>query len=480
MNWFEVDKQGLAKLLARRGKSFALLELISNAWDTDAKNVNVTLQAVSGKPEAHILVQDDDPNGFRNLTHAWTLFAESERKAEAAKRGRFNLGEKLVLAVCSAAEITTTTGSVRFDKDGRHTGRKRLGMGSLFEGYLRMTRDELKEALQAVHRLIVPEGVTLRVNGKEILHREPLAHTDAVLPTEIADAEGNMRRSERKALVTIYKAEAGWLYELGVPVVETGDTFDVDVMQKIPLNMDRDNVLPSFLKAVRVTVLNATAELLQKDDATKSWVREAAGDSRAAPLTVERALDLRFGEKRVAYDPSDLEANNIAVAHGYTVVPGGALSKGEWENARSAGAVKPAGQVTPSPKPFTPGGKPLTLLDPKQWTDAVGKRVNFAKDVAKGVLGFEISVQIASEVTWPFSATYGGRVLTLNLGRLGNAWFRLSNRDEKVLALLVHELAHEFAANHLSTDFHDACCRVGAGLAVWAFHNPELFKQEDT
>ena len=31
--WFEVDKQGLAKILERKGKEFALMELIQNAWD---------------------------------------------------------------------------------------------------------------------------------------------------------------------------------------------------------------------------------------------------------------------------------------------------------------------------------------------------------------------------------------------------------------------------------------------------------------
>jgi len=35
--WFEVDKQGLAKILERRGKEFALFELVQNAWDEREK-----------------------------------------------------------------------------------------------------------------------------------------------------------------------------------------------------------------------------------------------------------------------------------------------------------------------------------------------------------------------------------------------------------------------------------------------------------
>jgi len=32
-NWFEVDRQGLAQILERKGKEFALFELIQNGWD---------------------------------------------------------------------------------------------------------------------------------------------------------------------------------------------------------------------------------------------------------------------------------------------------------------------------------------------------------------------------------------------------------------------------------------------------------------
>jgi hypothetical protein len=32
-NWFEVDKEGLARILERKGKEFTLFDLIQNAWD---------------------------------------------------------------------------------------------------------------------------------------------------------------------------------------------------------------------------------------------------------------------------------------------------------------------------------------------------------------------------------------------------------------------------------------------------------------
>jgi len=47
----------------------------------------------------------------------------------------------------------------------------------------------------------------------------------------------------------------------------------------------------------------------------------------------------RFGEKQVSYDPTDPEVNERAIAEGYTVVHGHSLSREEWENVRSAGAI---------------------------------------------------------------------------------------------------------------------------------------------
>ena len=118
-DWFTVDRKGLAKLLERRGKEFVVYELLSNALDTEAKEISIDLKARPGKRVADLIVVDDHPDGWRNLDHAYTLFAESEKKGDAEKRGRFNLGEKLVLALCEEAAISTTTGTVTFNGDGR-------------------------------------------------------------------------------------------------------------------------------------------------------------------------------------------------------------------------------------------------------------------------------------------------------------------------------------------------------------------------
>lgn len=477
MNWFDVDRKGLAKLLERRGKVFAVYELVSNAWDTDAKEVSINLAPIPGVAKASLTISDDDPNGFADLTHAFTLFAESTKKGNAEKRGRFNLGEKLVLAVCDHALIKSTKGQVSFTDKGRFQTKQGTDKGSTFKAVVRMTHAECAEAYASLRLLIPPEHCTTYVNSVYLEPRKPVAAFEATLPTEIADAEGNLRRTARKTMVRVYEPRVGetaMLYELGIPVVATEDRWHVDIQQKVPLNMDRDNVTPAFLRQVRTLVVNALHEQLKPDDANQPWVREATSDDDCSPEATERVMTLRFGEKRVAYDPSDPEANSLAVSKGFTVVHGGMMNATEWKNAKKAEAILPAGQVTPSPKPFSPDGAQLKMVELKDYTKAMHNVVSYTSIVGKALLGRDLIIKIANDIAWPFGAAYGNGALTFNLGRLGHAFFE-SGPGVEVNRLLLHEFGHEYEGDHLSAEYHEALCKLGAKLAQLALDKPSLF-----
>jgi hypothetical protein len=457
---FEVDRGGLAKLLERRGKAFAVTELIQNGWDQNVSRVDVTLERVPGTPFVRLVVDDDDPDGFHDLAHAYTLFAESIKKDNPELRGRFNLGEKLVIALCRDAEIETTKGTVRFTNDGRVMSRARRTRGSRFTGALRMTSAELDEATRVVRSLIAPRGFVTTFNGEPLHSREPVTEFTATLPTERSDEHGYLRRTQRLTTVEVYEPQDGetpTLYELGIPVVETGDRWHVNVMQKVPLNIDRDNVTPSYLRTLRALVLNETTELLNTDDASEKWVDDALADKAVEPEAVTTALDLRFGTKRVIYDPSDQEANRIAAAKGYSVIPGSAFSKAAWGAVRRAQAARPAGQVTPSPKPFSPDGKPLSTIPESEWTTEMKAMVEYAARFGKAVLGFVPSIQLTKDRGWQFAAAYGpGNGLTLNVSRI-----YAGVGEEELDDLLIHEFAHQFGS-HLSASYDAALSRLGA------------------
>ena len=475
-NWFDVDKAGLAKLMAGRSKAFILFELIQNAWDQNVTQVSVTLTplAATGR-NVRIVVTDDDPDGFADLRDSYTLFAESRKKGNAEQRGRFNLGEKLVLALAKRAKIETTTGTVEFNAAGRHNRRQRRAAGSMFEADVPMTKADLDEIDQAVTQLIPP--VTTTYNGRLLEPRRPVASFNEVLPTVVADAEGVLRRTSRKTLVRVYEThgEPAMLYEMGIPVVETGDRFHVDMQQKVPLNMDRDNVTPSYLRTIRVAVLNATHHLIEKEDAPQTWVREACSDERVSVEAVKSVASLRFGDNAVRYDPSDPEANKRSVAAGRPVVYGGNLTAEEWSNANRAGVLPAAGTVTPSPKPYSPDGDPLDVIPESEWTTGMRQIAVYACAIGLELLGCRVSVTIAREPKWPFQATYGKGRLVFNLCKCGRAFFENGITDD-VNQLLLHEFAHHYESDHLSEHYYDALADLGARLTRLALDQPDLFR----
>jgi len=481
---FAVSKGGLRKLLERRGKTLAVTELIQNAWDEDVQTVVATLHPIPGRRARHrLVVEDDDPEGFTDLSHAYTLFAESEKRHDPTRRGRFNLGEKFVIALCDEAEIATVTGTVRFAGDTRETfPRRRRARGSRFEGTVDMTRAEAEECAQVVRSLIPPAGVTTTFNGTEIGQREPLRVFDATLETEWADQDGRLHRNPRQTTVAIYAplpGERPSLYELGIPVVETGDRWHIDCGQKVPLNIDRDNVTPAYLRAVRAEVLNHAHDLLVEDDAADKWIDDALSDRRINPQAVGAALDKRYGQRRVAFDPNDVEANHRAVAAGYTVVPSRGLPKGVSAHAREHGLLKVSGEVTPSPKPYSddPDAPVRAELPRDQWTPGMAHIAAYAQALAVRILdGRRVRVSMVSDPQCRnFAAAYGAGALDLNVRVLGRGWFDHGANDA-VNRLLLHEFAHEHAPNHLSDTFHDAICNLGAKLTRLALDEPEFFE----
>lgn len=482
---FEVDKEGLRKLLTKRGPGFAVWELIQNAWDEDAHEVMVGLTKLP-RGKARLVVRDDDPDGFTDLRHAYTLFAESEKKVDAEKRGRFNIGEKLVIAICEEATIATTTGTVRFTAKGREMLSDKTDVGSEFSGVLKMSATEFEETVQAIGRLIPPPGIDTYFNGTLLEHREPVADFQDVLPTEIADSDGRLKRTFRKTTVRLYEPlpdEEACIYEMGIPVVATGDRWHVDVQQKVPLNIDRDNVTPAYLRELRRVVLDHSTHLLDAETAQQSWVTNAMEDPKISAEAVEAAIHKRFGDKVVMRDLSDQEANNLAFSEGYTVLSSRTLPKAVNAKLKEFGTVLPAGQVTPSPKPYKPGqGSTRKTLPPEEWTDGMRRIAEFSRTFAHMLMErAEITVEIVNDKdAMNFVATYGRGpgntgMLEFNLRRLGRKWFEQNVGDPAVISLLIHEFGHHYEGNHLDREYLNSLTMLGARAVNLALNHPAIY-----
>src|SRR5215510_3469457 len=133
--WFDVDRSGLGKQAEQHSRGRLIGELVQNGLDeAGVTQIAVSLALVPGRPLADLTVEDDSPEGFRDLSHAYTLYAESYKRENPEQRGQFNLGEKMVLAVCESASISTTKGTIVFDPaEGRiERPRQKRGRGSSF------------------------------------------------------------------------------------------------------------------------------------------------------------------------------------------------------------------------------------------------------------------------------------------------------------------------------------------------------------
>lgn len=482
--WFSVDKEGLAKLLERRGKEFAIFELVQNCWDQKISSVKVKLEPIANKPFAILTVEDDDPEGFADLSHAFTLFAESTKKADPTKRGRFNLGEKLVLALCEEASITTTSGTITFNKAGRQHSRAKIERGSRFVGVIRMTRTEYEQVCKAVDYLIPPKNITTTFNGLVLVPHKLLHSFNVALPTEIADKEGILRKTNRITTIDIYEVASGesaYIYEMGIPVVETGDKWHVDISQKVPLNTDRDNITAGFLKLIRTYVFNEMHNQITSEDATSIWVKEAMSDPRCNDEAIKTGIKKRFSDKCVINDPSDPEGTKIAHSKGYQIIFGGTLSSDEWKNVKRSGAVLPAGQVTPSPKLLSVVGDGANKIPEEKYTDGMREIVYYTIDLAKEILNIELAVEVVNQPSARALAWYGRTSdqigsFTFNVGALRYSWFQ-NGINNAVNELIIHELGHHYSSDHRSEDYWEGLCLIGARMVNLALANPSFFQR---
>ena len=129
----------------------------------------------------------------------------------------------------------------------------------------------------------------------------------------------------------------------------------------------------------------------------------------------------------------------------------------------------PAGQVTPGPKVWTGEGDPnaeafTDWIPESKWTDGMREVATFAQRMADKVLSRNIIVKFCATPHHLGEASYGpSGELVFNKLRLGADWFERGITDD-VVRLLIHEFGHHTALDHLSSEYHEALCRIGAKM----------------
>lgn len=442
----QIDTDGFRKRVAWRGIVGVLTELVSNAFDESITRCDVRITQTAFNKYA-LSVEDDAPDGFKNLDDSYTLYADSYKAALADKRGRFNVGEKIAIVLCETASITSTTGTRVFTRNDVSRSKIRRAKGTLFEGVIRSTKGDVARALDVLGSLIVPEGVDFTVNGERIERPARIAQVEASLPTVAANADGELVKTARITTVDVYRrrGERGAIYELGVPVLGVEHPYIMDVRQKVPLSTDRNNVTPGFYRKLCGAVLDGTADLLTEDEARSKGVVEGIAQAKSDSAVIAVA-EKRHGRERYVPDPKNAEGNGTLFARGYQPVYGGSYDRETWARLNAAQAIPSVNVLMPK-----------TTVPPERYdgeiTTAMRITADFAKALCRELLGKSLTVEFSGNrnvdcVAQCGPSGEGAASLTFHVHKLGGpGWFSTVPLVEpRVLDLILHELGHHNAA----------------------------------
>jgi hypothetical protein len=455
-NWFEVDKDGLKEMFANFPEERMVAELVQNSWDTDAATVcRVGISEVDKK--TMVSVEDDHPEGFKNLCDAYTLFRSTEKRSDPTKRGRFNIGEKIVFARALYGAVETTKGTIEFNKDGRHDRpRKKRKAGSrvsvFFPKWKKETHERVNEFLT---KLYVPKGMAFFVGENPVKYQRPMKTVKTSLATEFLKTNGDgtqvMRRTQRKTEIWFYpkRFESAYLYEMGIPVCEIDGRFDANVQQKIPLSHDRTLVPQSYLQDIYAEMLVALGDLIEPGDLGEAHIQTAMEDERVDPDTCVRVFKQQFGENAVITNPFDADSNQEAARSGASLVNPRTFGAAINNKLRSGGIQTTTEQFCRNKEILQDGmklGLPGGYKDVKD-TDARIKLREYVQMLSQHFYGRKINVNFAQWTGTSTVALYNhGSGITFNVMRLTR---NLMERPvSRCTSICLHELAHCMGQGH--------------------------------
>ena len=463
-SWFEIDKNGLKQIQNDKDKFFIIKELVSNSFDENISICDLSIDTNGYTNKANISIYDNSEDGFKDLKDSYTMFAPSYKKGNVKQRGRFNVGEKFALSMFEVAKIKSTSGSVLFQKNGtRKKMYDKTEKGTLFFGQIKIKKSEVQDLLLKCKNIIPPKGITFTVNGEDINRLDVYKSFSETLPTIIQDDEGNLIRSSRTTKIELFKTTENYIYELGIPVVETDIGFSINVDQKIPLSKDRDNVSPSYLKKLKTYILNNTSSELSEEQSKSSWVTEAL--ENADTNAVKDVVSSRYGDDAVVFDVTDHEANKKAFADDVNVITGGSFNSKTWDNIKRtredySDFALTSGQIGKYKSPDIKGG----AKEIDTYTDGMKEVINYAKELHLYLFNSSCSVSIHDGNG--ALATYGKGNLQFSYKMLGKKWFNLKENKQKILELIIHEFGHWYSSDHLSEKYYDGLCEIGAKLII--------------
>ena len=465
-NRFEVDTEGFKNQMSEMKPFRLVYDMIANCFDESSVS-NIICKITQNSASTYKVWINDDGEGFLNYKDIFTMYRHSYKRSLPDKRGRFNLGEKQFFAVAIDGTVKTKNWFVKFYENKREIHQVEPIIGTDVIANFSWTKEQVKDILFSLEKLIVPKDKKLVLNGKQIESRNPVKQFNTELYTHLEESGSNKMRSVKREcevhLYNLLEGETAWLYELGVPVqkLKQNIQWHVDVRQKVPLPTRRDQVSEAYLIDLYASVLNNAYDLVDKEESGSKWIN--IGMRKANEETARDIFTKQYGTDQV-FIPSetDYHANErVNETGGQFIIPR-TLDKYDKQHLEEIGVLRYAGKVFRS--------SPSEYCENVEPTEAMGKYSKVVKLIAKDLIKKEINVFfVKSDSTHP--AWFGINSITYNLPYLTGGKKFFEEFSVEGIGLLIHELSHsespneqEYPMPHSSAIFLSEMERIGGEI----------------
>ena len=485
-DWFAVDTEKRAALVRSRSMPHVVKELLANSLDAGATRIDLRCERAEdtrrnrvGLKGFRVICTDDghgcdDPEILRRV-------GASTSDLHAETRGRFGQGLIDLICISEVAEIRTGQHRLKFDANGCSISRTRGSInGMQVEAIMRHDGTGFSMLQSFFAGIILPEATSLIVDGTEVAARTTTRVFDGIpLRTVVFSKDsGQVRRFQRNTRIEILSkhADEPMIYELGIPV----DTmpwqlpFDVNVLQKTPLDTERD-MLPEKYKTGLLAKLIAPMsdeyiEVMREVGEVPTEIRDdrnnATSLSNAAQRIMVKTVTGSESEsivRRNPLDKDDLSESQELENLGLTPVNRGSVPAGVSELIKDATSV--AAKHDDICKPRFRKDRNF----PKE-TDRQRACMSVFGEIASALVAKKVRVERVGGGS--VAAAYGNGKLSLNID-VAHIWNE--PLGEKSLGLLIHECAHDRVSGH-AVAFQREVERLGGKLACWVGENPNRWE----
>lgn len=504
--WLSVSLEGFSQQNAARPKEHLVKELVQNSLDAVGET------GIGGRVELEIIPEEgggcivrcsDDGGGVDDMENLRTVFWTSKHDSRF-KRGRMGRGFKELLSLCRSCRVYSGKKVAVFERDG--SGNEKFAVlqrskevrGTDVEMHIEGSSGEFETLLTSYFRtFLVPSDVRFLVCGELVVPKKSEKVVSGVLTTEEFSL-GKWTRPRGKCdveLIRCPKGETGLVYEMGIPVceVEWDAPYHVNVLQRVPMNPNRDATMSGYVSQIHRLCLPHIIDALSPEKARAAWVGEAASkcSDKALQKTV---LSKAFGDNLARSVPDFGKFSHDADAQehsGVSILDTRQLTGGfrdlakkhiptSSEIVREANLVKRK-RALEDGVDFSSAKKRYQQLVMKRGEAKIRHALDFYKWMADGILAsifthkpVRCRVKLAdfqglAEATW--TDQFQTLTLALDLDRI---WDDPSHREN--FALIVHETAHELAAHH-GRSFSSAMETTAGAACSFLFLNSERISQ---